>query len=88
MVYEASFSGIIKILFWIFFISFLIRLIARMALPHVMRKAQERMNENARQFNERQQPIRPEGDVTIEKGKSSKGGSDGGDYINYVEIKD
>lgn len=88
MVYEASFSGVLRILFWIFAIAFLIRLIANMALPHVMRKAEEKMRENARRYNENARPPRPEGQVTVEKG--SKGGQNksDGDYVDFVEIKD
>ncbi len=88
MIYEASFSGIIRIIFWIFAIGFIIRLIANMALPHVMRKAEERMRENARRFQENQQPQRSEGDVTIENKRRSTSSGSNGDYVDYVEIKD
>lgn len=88
MIYEASFSGIIRIIFWIFAIGFIIRLIANLALPHVMRKAEERMRENANRFRENQRPQRNEGDITIENGKSNSGSKSNGEYVDYVEIKD
>lgn len=88
MEYEASFSGILKILFWIFFVAFLIRLVANLALPRVIRKAEERMKENATRFRENQRPIRPEGDVTIESNSSKHSSGSDGDFVDYIEIKD
>ena len=88
MIYEASLSGILRIIFWILVISFVIRLVARMALPHVIRKAEEKMRERSREYGRSQQPPRSEGEITIEKGKNARAGSGGGDYVDYVEIKD
>ncbi len=88
MIYEASFSGIIRIIFWIFAIGFIIRLIANLALPHVMRKAEQRMRENAQRYQENQRPPRSEGDITIENKNRTNSGKSNGDYVDYVEIKD
>jgi hypothetical protein len=85
---EASFSGVLRILFWIFAIAFLIRLIANMALPYVMRKAEQKMRENAQRFQESQRPTRSEGEVTIESNKSKSRNKGDDDYVDYVEIKD
>lgn len=59
-----------------------------MALPHVMKRAEEKMRENARRYQSNQQPPRNEGEVTIEKPQHGKKGNSGGDYVDYVEIKD
>lgn len=88
MVYEASFSGILRILFWIFAIAFLIRLVANMALPHVIRKAEEKMRDNARRNQDNARPSRPEGQVTVESAKRDSKDDQGGDYVDYVEIKE
>lgn len=87
MIHEASLSGILRIIFWILIISFIIRLIARLALPHVMRKADEQMKENLRRQQEARRPARPEGHVTIENNNAGKTKS-GDDYVDFVEIKD
>lgn len=88
MIYEASFSGVLRIIFWILVFSFIIRLIARMALPYVMKKAGEQMQENIRRQQEAQRPSRREGDVIIESGKKRPSKDDSGEYTDYVEIKD
>ncbi len=85
--YEASFSGILRIIFWILIISFIIRIVARLALPHVIRKADERMKENMHRQRESQRPQRPEGHVIIENNKTNKTKS-GDDYADFVELKD
>jgi hypothetical protein len=87
MIHEASLSGILRIIFWILVISFIVRLVARLALPHVVRKANERMNENIRRQDEARRPARPEGHVTIENDAARKTKS-GDDYVDFVEIKD
>jgi hypothetical protein len=88
MIHEASFSGVLRILFWIFAISFAIRLLARLALPHVMRKAEEKMRENMRRQQESQRPSRREGDVSIDSSKFDGKNKNDGEYVDYVEIKD
>lgn len=88
MVYEGSFSGVLRILFWIFAIGFLIRLIANLALPHVIRKAEERMRDQANRQQNASRPQRPEGHVSVDTGNKQKNGRDDGDYVDYVEIKD
>jgi hypothetical protein len=65
MIQEASFTGVIRIIFYIILISFIIRLIARIALPIVVKKAEEKMRNQADNFYRSQQPPRPEGDVKV-----------------------
>jgi len=88
MVYEASLAGVFRIIFWILIGSFIIRLIVRLALPHVVRGAQERMQEEMRKRQEAQRPKRREGDVTIEMNDRNSGKSQKGDYVDFVEIKE
>jgi hypothetical protein len=88
MIQEASFTGVIRIIFYIILISFIIRLIARIALPIVVKKAEEKMRDRADQFHRSQQPSRPEGDVKVESTKKKDKREIDGEYVDYVEIKD
>ena len=78
----------LKIIFWILTISFIIRLVARLALPHVIRSAEERMRERMNNFQANQQPPRKEGEVSIENKSKNSTKSKDDDYVDYVEIKD
>ena len=92
MIHEASFSGILRILFWIFLISFIVRLVARLALPVVVRKSQEHMRNQMEEAMRRQRAqssaTRPEGSVTVEKPSSKGTSSQDGDYVDFVEVKE
>ena len=89
MVYEASLSGVLRIIFWIIVISFLVRLIARLALPYVMKKTEENMRQKMNDFQNSQRPQRQEGDVSIQSGSAHKSNSSkDGEYVDYVEIKE
>jgi len=89
MFYEASVSGVLRIIFWIIAISFLLRLIARLALPYVMKKAEENMRQKMNDFQNNQRPPRQDGDVSIQSGAKNHGSSSKeGEYVDYVEIKD
>ena len=59
-----------------------------MALPIVMKKAEERMRQHANQFGEQPRPQRNEGEVTIEGGSKNSDRKSKEDYVDYVEIKD
>lgn len=87
---EASLSGVIRIIFYILLASFIIRLIARLALPIVLRKGEQAMRERAAEFYARkqQEEFRKEGEIRVEK-KPESGSSkkDEGDYVDFVEIK-
>jgi hypothetical protein len=88
-VYESSLSGVLRIILWLILISFLIRLIARLALPVVIKKADQAMRDRAAAYQSQNQPPRPEGQVTVEKSNGGSGKkADGGDYVDYVEIRD
>jgi len=88
MVYEASLGGVFRIILWILIISFIIRLVARLAIPRVVRGAQERMQEEMRRRQEAARPPRREGQVTVETDKRSSAYADKGDYVDFVEIKE
>lgn len=93
MIHEASFSGLLRILFWILLILFIVRLVTRLALPVVVRKGQEHMRAQMEEAMRRQrahtQPPKPEGSVTVEQPNNNKRGSGGdGEYVDFVEIKD
>ena len=88
MVYEASLAGILRIIFWILVVSFVIRLIARLAIPHVVRAAQDRMQEQMRNQQRTQEDRRKEGEIRVESNNRDKGRNDDGEYVDYVEIKE
>lgn len=91
MIYEASLSGVVRLIFWIIAISFVIRLIARLALPLVVNKAQESMKRQAEQFYRQQQEAarpRREGEVTVESTTRKPHQAPSGDYVDFVEIKE
>jgi hypothetical protein len=93
MIHEASFSGILRILFWIFLVSFIVRLVARLALPVVVNKGKEHLQKEMeaamrRQREASQASRRPEGSVTVESSKSNRGKQGDGEYVDFVEVKD
>jgi len=86
-VYEASLMGVVRILLWLFLISIVIRLIARLALPVVLKKADQAMRERQEAFRQNQSSPRKEGEVRVEKNKEEKKQVDG-EYVDFVEIRD
>ncbi len=86
---EASIGGVFRILFYILLFSFLVRLLARMAMPYVLRKGEEAMREQARRQHEAfHSQNRKEGEVTVEKETKNKSRKDNDDYVDFVEITD
>jgi hypothetical protein len=88
MIMEASISGVIRIIFYILLFSALLRLIARLAVPYVVKKSQENLRKQAENFYQQQQPQRPEGEVRVESKANKNSKSNDGEYVDYVEIKD
>lgn len=86
-VYEASLMGVIRILLWLFLISMIIRLVARLALPVVIRKAEQTMRDRQNGFHKTQNSPRREGEVTIETPRTSAASKEG-EYVDFVEIKE
>ncbi|MCC6599186.1 MAG: hypothetical protein IT223_00765 [Crocinitomicaceae bacterium] len=88
VIYEASVSGVIKIIFYFLLFSFIIRLIMRMALPYVVKKGEQAMKERAGEFYRQHEPQRKEGEVTIENSKrKSREKDDNDEYVDYIEIR-
>jgi hypothetical protein len=83
--------GLIKFLFWFFFISYLLKILARIFAPLLMKrfanKMQERFNQ---QYQNPQTPVQEEGKVTLEKtNTSTKTKSDNvGDYVDFEEVEE
>lgn len=85
---EASISGVFRIIFYILIFSALLRLIARLAVPYVVKKSQDNLRKQAEDFYRQQQPQRPEGEVRVETKANANSKSNDGEYVDYVEIKD
>jgi hypothetical protein len=84
---EASFSGLLRVIFWILVVSAIIRLVAYLATPYVVRKAEETLRSRM-QNQQGQRDQRREGEVTVEPPKKKSTPDKGGEYVDYVEIKD
>lgn len=87
--------GLIKFLFWFFFISYILKLLIRILAPFFLKRFVNKMQSRFKgQFNQQygnpQQPVQPEGKVTLEKTKSSvQTKSDGvGDYVDFEEVEE
>ena len=82
-------AGLIKFLFWFFFISYLIKTLSRLFAPILMKRFANKMQDR---FNQQyqNQPREPqeEGKVTLEKtNNSTKKRSDGvGEYVDFEEV--
>jgi uncharacterized protein (UPF0332 family) len=74
MVVESSFSGFLRMLFWFFVISFLLRLVMRMYF--------------STRYNRQSADHRREGEVTVEQKKKTRTLADEGEYVDFIEIKD
>ena len=89
----ASFNGFIKTLFYLIAFYFIVRFLARIFLPVLVKKAVEKAGESftqhhERQFRQQQQDLQNE-KVTVERAKAAKQPSSKnvGEYIDYEEIK-
>jgi hypothetical protein len=76
----ATLGGVIRTIFWIILISYLLRFIARLSVQYAMNKTQEEMQ---RQFQQQQQQQQYQN-----KQQSSKSHEPVGEYVDYIEIKD
>ena len=88
-------AGLVKFLFWFFFISYLIKMISRFLAPILIKrfasKMQDRFGQQFNQQNQNQQSQNEqEGKVTLEKIKASKKNkSDNlGDYVDFEEVEE
>jgi hypothetical protein len=72
--YSASLWGVIRILLWIIFISYLLRMIARMSVNYAMNKTREELERQQSQVSTQSTPKKNQTPV--------------GEYVDYIEIKD
>jgi hypothetical protein len=72
--YTASLWGVIRILLWIIFISYLLRMIARMSVNYAMNKTREELERQQRKATAQPSPRKNQTPV--------------GEYVDYIEIKD
>jgi hypothetical protein len=89
------FLGLIKFLFWFFVISYLLKLFTRLLAPILLKRFANKMQDRFKgkfnqQYENPQNPVQPEGKVTLEKTKSStKTKSDNvGDYVDFEEVEE
>jgi hypothetical protein len=93
IIYEASVTGIIRLLLVIFIVYIIYNLFMRIIFPSVMRKY---VSDIQKQFNpenqrtQQEQNRKKEGEVSIKfvnKDKSTTNNPDDGEYVDYEEVK-
>jgi|TARA_B110000093_G_scaffold58767_1_gene63568 hypothetical protein len=87
--------GLVKFLFWFFFISYVLKLLTRILAPILLKRFTNRMQDrfqgqSNQQYENPQNPVQPEGKVTLKKTKpSTQTKSDGvGDYVDFEEVEE
>jgi len=83
---EASFNGLLKTLFWIIAIYYIVKFLARLLLPvlakKMVEKASEQFQQQQQQYqNQQQNPI----DINIKSDKPREK-KKVGEYIDYEEL--
>ena len=85
--------GLLRFLLWCFFIYYLIKIVARLVAPFLIKrfvnKMQERVNQQfSQQYQRQQKPPQEEGKVTLEKtNNATKSKSDNiGEYVDFEEV--
>jgi len=84
--------GLLKFLFWFFFISYFFKFIFRIFAPFFLSRLFKKASQHfGHQFNNNNSKKEEEGKVSIDKNKSSESNqkSDNiGDYVDFEEIDD
>ena len=83
--------GVLKFLFWFFFISYLLKVLARIFAPLLMKRFANKMQERfQQQYQNPQTPPKQEGEITLEKPNTftKTKSNDVGDYVDFEEIDD
>ena len=87
--------GLVKFLFWFFFISYVLKLLTRILAPILLKRFTNRMQDrfqgqSNQQYENPQNPVQQEGKVTLKKTKpSTQTKSDGvGDYVDFEEVEE
>ena len=88
MIAAASLSSFIKTILWVMFIIYALRFLARLAAPVIIRKAEARLREEAERRTGQRGPSRPDGHVKVDPPANGTGVDPGGEYVDYIEIKD
>ena len=81
--------GLLKFIFWFFFISYLIKILARLFAPILMKRFANKMQDRFNQhYQDQQPPSQQEGEVTIEKTHNSmkKKAGNIGEYVDFEEV--
>ena len=88
-------AGLVKFLFWFFFISYVLKLLTRILVPILLKRFTNRMQDrfqgqSNQQYENPQNPVQSEGKVTLKKTKpSTQTKSDGvGDYVDFEEVEE
>lgn len=82
-------TNLLKTLFIIVIIFYLIKIIARYVLPLLVQRGMKSMQQKMQdQFGGQQQPSRREGDVTVERKRNGRPGNrpHDGEYIDFEEV--
>ena len=83
--------GLVRFLFWFFFIFYLLKILTRIFAPILMKRFTDKMQDRSQgQYEHPKKPVQPEGKVTLEKTKlSTQTKSDGvGDYVDFEEVEE
>lgn len=86
--------ALLKFILGFFVVSYLMKLLFRFLAPYLLKHFANKMQDKfGQQFNHasysNKEPAQPEGEVTIEKKKSTEKKSDNiGDYVDFEEINE
>lgn len=82
--------GFLKTIAIIILVFYAIKFIGRLAAPFLVKKMADKMNEKFQGQQQKQEPTKPEGEVTVDKQptKESKFSKNEGEYVDFEDIKD
>jgi hypothetical protein len=87
--------GLLRFIFWFFFIYYVLKLLTRIFAPILLKRFTNKMQDRFKeQFNQQYEyskdPVQPEGKTTLKRTKpSTKSKSDGvGDYVDFEEVEE
>lgn len=81
---EASFTTLIKTIFWIIAIYYIVRFLARLFLPVLAKKMVEKASE---QFQQQYKNAQEEQESSIKKSNQPQQTQKVGEYIDYEEVE-
>jgi hypothetical protein len=87
--YEASFTGLIRVLAIILIVYYGFKLIAQYVLPLFIKKTMSKMEDRFRAQQESQQPVGKVGETVIDKKPKTEQNQtlNDGEYIDYEEVE-